>query len=605
MSESNKADWKEKQEKYSRDFAQGEKAVFVFNFFEQNRKSHPPDRLAKLAERTAEIARNQDIQKKDIQQECQKALEELRKEWTLWEKVMNYTGNIMTRTDTKNKPQSSSADSLHEKKLPKQTQTNTNFKNGTTSPFWAQIDSEEQNKKIKGTEEYLRKKLNLWKNPTSDAIKDTIKTLDPNKIKEITDYLLKKYENDKTCDLFFGFKSWIEQTDLIISLNQTYIEKQKNRLDATLTIFLKSKRKKETEIAEIIKEINTPNINQSCNTAILQQMINVLKKHWIKDINFDNKKELIDILTIKIDIYKKTTEWKLDEIFQNKWRPDLLAEIKKLSTETEIRVRLKNNGFEPTEIDEIVEELRKTKQVKKQEENVIVLKNTDKKEFNYLLTKLKNWSDPKDVMSDVKKMQEERLNPEKKEEVPERKSPSSRRMIANLEVGDETPFPLSRGGDSQSSDIAYVTRTGKDSYALKVARHEPVILTEKATEWYMKSFKFLENNGLGYLVRNIDPNRLSNIISLAGKNGNKVSNKDGDFKKDEQLNFLRTIWKVLEIENIQTTPSLSQAKETLNHTFYIEWSTLEGWFEKIAGSEKIGLIKDGILDVNEFEKRMK
>jgi len=76
-------------------------------------------------------------------------------------------------------------------------------------------------------------------------------------------------------------------------------------------------------------------------------------------------------------------------------------------------------------------------------------------------------------------------------------------------------------------------------------------------------------------VRNIPPKTLSSIIALAGKDGHRVDNKDGDFTEDERFFFLKTLGKVLGIEEMTETINFAQSKELLEKTFYLSGSTTE------------------------------
>lgn len=452
--------------------------------------------------------------------------------------------------------------------------------------------------RITETEQFLVQKLNLKKdeNISSQEVSKKIQSLSDIQIKEISDFLLKTIGPiDGFCPDTFGCIK-INIFELYDTLNQTYIEKQKELLNTKMLAFIESKWKTKEEAQKMVDEIHQwPQWIHTCNTSMLQHILEVLKKHGIKDIDFNDKDSLVDIIKTKVDIEEKKNEWKLRSFGIN---PE---DINNIKTEEDALKLAAINKLDPEETQQLLQALERKQQIQKKQKNAEIIWNTNATEFNYLIQTLQNGGDPKAVMQGVKSMQEERLNQEKLE--------SSgitmlavNQSIALPEIGKTVSYRLSMDDDNIQNMI-HITSTSEGLYELQIANHKRVTLTEKETEWYIHSFQFLEDTGLGYLVRNIRPKMLSEIIALSGKNGHRVDNKDGDFTESERFYFLKTLGKVLGIEGMNETINFAQSKELLEKTFYQAGSTTEWGFEKIA--TKIGLIRNGGFKIDEFTQRIK
>lgn len=455
----------------------------------------------------------------------------------------------------------------------------------------------EDTKKVQETEQFLVQELGLKdvKGISLDLIEWKIKNLNLKKIEEISKFLSVKFDGSFCPHLFGNFS--INILSLHSILNETQIEKQKDLLNTKMLAFIESKWKTKEEAQKMVDEIHQwPEWIHACNTSMLKHILHVLEKHGIKNINFNDKDSLADIIQTKIDIEQKTNEWKLQSLGINS------EDLKDIQTEDDALKLAAVNKLDPEETQQLLQALERKKQIKKQQENAEILWNADKKEFNYLVTTLQNGGDPKTAMQGVKSMQEERLIQEKQDSSESTKS-HHRRSIDSLKIGQEISYNLSRSDDSEKQDRVHIKKVGDNDYRLQVADHDPITLSRKETQWYLKSFRFLENMGLGYLVRTIKPETLSSIIALSGKNGHRVDNKDGDFTEDERFYFLKTLGKVLGIEGMNETINFAQSKELLEKTFYQAGSTTEWGFEKIA--TKIGLIRNGGFKIDEFTQRIK
>jgi len=118
-------------------------------------------------------------------------------------------------------------------------------------------------------------------------------------------------------------------------------------------------------------------------------------------------------------------------------------DLKDVKTEEDALKLAAVNKLNPEETQQLLQELRREQQIKKQQENAEILKNTNKTEFSYLITTLQSGGDPKTVMQGVKSMQEERLNQEKQDSSSVTKLAHHQR-IDNLEVGETITYSLSR-----------------------------------------------------------------------------------------------------------------------------------------------------------------
>lgn len=451
--------------------------------------------------------------------------------------------------------------------------------------------------RIRDTEQFLIQKLEIQETKwlSMDEIIKKIRTKSVDEIKEISKFLSAKFDGSFCPHLFNNQQITIQE--LHMKLNQIQIEKQKDLLNTKMLSFIESKWKTKEEAQKMVDEIHQwPEWIHACNTSILKHILEVLKKHGIKDINFNDKDSLADIIKTKIDIEDVKNEWKFQSLGINS------EDLKDIQTEDDALKLATINKLDPEETQQLLQALERKQQIKKQKENHEILWNADKKEFNYLITTLQNGGDPKAVMQGVKSMQEKRIQQEK-QDPNESTRQGHRQSIDSLKIGQGISYNLSRSDDSEKQDKVHIKKIGNNVYELQVANHDRVTLTQKETKWYLKSFRFLENMGLGYLVRNIRPRTLSEIIALSGKNGHRVNNEDGDFTEDERFYFLKTLGKVLGIEKMNETINFTQSKELLEKTFYLSGSTTEWGFEKIA--TKIGLIRNGGFKIDEFAQRMK
>lgn len=458
--------------------------------------------------------------------------------------------------------------------------------------------------RIRDTEQFLIQKLEIQETEwlSMDEIIKKIRTKSVDDIKEISKFLSAKFDGSFCPSLFNNQQITIQE--LHMKLNQIQIEKQKDLLNTKMFAFIESKWKTKEEAQKIVNEIINPTDEQKwefnvCNTSILQHILKVLNNHGVKDIDFKDKDSLVDIIQIKVDIEKSKNDWKLQSIIL---RTGISQEdIESVKTEEDALKLAAVNKLNPEETQQLLQELQREQQIKKQQENAEILKNTSKAEFDYLISTLQNGGDPKTVMQWVKIMQEERLNQERQDSNSVTKLVRHRR-IDNLEVGETTTYSLSRDNRTEWNMVR-ITNAGEGIYELQVADHDRVRLTQKETEWYLKSFRFLENSGLGYLVQAIRPDRLSRIIALAWKNGNRVDNKDGDFTEDERFRFLKILGQVLGVKDIERAINFSQTREYFNRAFCLQWDMIDGGFKKMACN--MGLIQNGSLNIDELERRIK
>ena|GEM_PF-6949378 len=156
-------------------------------------------------------------------------------------------------------------------------------------------------------------------------------------------------------------------------------------------------------------------------------------------------------------------------------------DLKDIKTEEDALKLAVEKKLSPEETQQLLQELQREHQIKKQQENAEILKNTNKAEFGYLITTLQSGGDPKAVMQGVKSMQEERLNQEKQNSDTSIKL-AHRRSIDSLKIGEETSYRLSRSDDSEKQDRVHIKKIGDNDYELQVAHHDPVTLTENEAQ---------------------------------------------------------------------------------------------------------------------------
>jgi hypothetical protein len=168
-------------------------------------------------------------------------------------------------------------------------------------------------------------------------------------------------------------------------------------------------------------------------------------------------------------------------------------------------------------------------------------------------------------------------------------------------IGETHSVSLSRT-DASLMELAQVTITWKDRYALQIANYDPITnLSTGEKNEYVKSFQFLGKMWLGYLVKHIEPLKLYELMTYKRNGETKSGSIDGRFDKDEKLHFLKSLSRTIWLdEKWIITPDMNyeQMSTKFKSTLLTQW-----WFEKILGNS--WFMKDGIIQVGKFEDAIK
>ena len=99
MGESNNNNWWEKVENSDGVAGRSTKEQITIDFLNKNRALLPPDRFARLVDETIKIIQRTDIKEQEIRTECEKELERLKKDRSVWEITKAMTSNVTAKVD--------------------------------------------------------------------------------------------------------------------------------------------------------------------------------------------------------------------------------------------------------------------------------------------------------------------------------------------------------------------------------------------------------------------------------------------------------------------------------------------------------------------------
>lgn len=153
-----------------------------------------------------------------------------------------------------------------------------------------------------------------------------------------------------------------------------------------------------------------------------------------------------------------------------------------------------------------------------------------------------------------------------------------------------------------TADIQWVPG---DRYQMTLAisgENETVTLSKKELIGYTESFQFLGEIGLGYLVKNIPPKTLSDIIKATSRNGDIIDNSDGDFNAHEKMKLLISFGEILGIDMKQGTDA-ETAEKVFKSALSKKDSDINIGFQKIAKDK--GLISStGEFNIQKLSTRI-
>jgi len=178
----------------------------------------------------------------------------------------------------------------------------------------------------------------------------------------------------------------------------------------------------------------------------------------------------------------------------------------------------------------------------------------------------------------------------------QRRSTVSQR-IENIDDGKSLVISLDRS--SKNSNKLIIERQG-DSYTIRSRDSSigAVVLTKEKIPAYVESLRFMEKIGLGYFVQNLSQSELSKVLERSSKDTIRVNNQDGNFDESEKKRILSAFGKILGIDGIDNIIN-SQAGEEKFKSFFlgshdsIESILMDKW-----------ILRNGALQVPELEKQI-
>ena len=124
-------------------------------------------------------------------------------------------------------------------------------------------------------------------------------------------------------------------------------------------------------------------------------------------------------------------------------------------------------------------------------------------------------------------------------------------------IDNGKPYTISLDRQSETADTVTVKKQG-DKYIVQIGGNtkNTTELSKEMIPAYIQSLQFMEKLGLGYFIRNLPGNELSDVLELTSKDTVRVNNKDGKFEEDEKKRIISSFGKLLGIkwaDNIHST----------------------------------------------------
>ena len=271
-------------------------------------------------------------------------------------------------------------------------------------------DQKEKSKQTKKVEEFLKDSLGIneeglenselqEKIPLKDRVREKIESLnDKEKIKAILDKL-NEYKLSYCIGVF-----WIWLKEIYKKLNNKYIELEKISMWKNLEKLINSKWIEDTnKIGDIKEEIIEEIKSSNCTTDIIKKVSDIFKKNGL-EISFKDKDIISNIINSNLELQRAEIRWKL----HSKLEDTSIKEFEEKSREEQQKI-LKDAWYDEEKTDDILE---KTKKINNALKNNEIIRNTNKKEFSFLLEKIEeatNLEELQGVMDEVSEMYEIRV----------------------------------------------------------------------------------------------------------------------------------------------------------------------------------------------------
>lgn len=163
------------------------------------------------------------------------------------------------------------------------------------------------------------------------------------------------------------------------------------------------------------------------------------------------------------------------------------------------------------------------------------------------------------------------------------------------------PHTISLNRWSENSDKLTIERNG-DFYTIRLANN-PENTTELPRDKisaYIKSLRFLEKLGLGYFIRNLPQNELSNILELTSRGTTIVNNRDGNFDETEKKRIISSFGDILGIEGTDRIMNSHDGVRLFQKFFFTHSS-----IESILASRENKIIQNGSLNARVLKTTLK
>lgn len=557
----------------------GAEAIAI-DFIELRKKEWmPPERLDKLICAITETLEQKVHDENTIREECEEALRKIKWKRTIWEIGTALTSDIIAQFDVI----ASSEEKIIE------------FRNGVNTPIT-----------IKNFEEGL-------------------------KIKNITDinsfgfanYLLYLHKED-------NLSSW----KLESILGGTHIGKRKLQDLAILwglddpikwtinTNTQKMLARESPTVLNIVRRILSDELREYLSWPKNGYVKEILKaKYWDKfkeeEFDFATKGEILDIRKLA-DYLKKLTGKNITNLrdleeLLGAHDKDVAEEERRIHIEKDMNNRERKSWKKQNILDNDKElsERKKRIGILWMESSAMKDPNVRSWMLNYVSWKISRKEFDKALDREIEKERKKR-GFEKDGEYLQKPTPKREEKDgkATQKISPHKHVPISRlqDGESYSYDIgrrsSYINtatiRRENNQYVVQIGDNGENTIsfsTKKETVMYMKSLRFLEQSGLGYLIRHLSQEDLFDVLRITSKDNTKVDNRDGTFDDDEKIRILRAFWGIFGIKN---SIGIINAKDG--------WKIFQDFFrnhsvESILASK--GIIENGTLQKERLKTAIK
>lgn len=123
--------------------------------------------------------------------------------------------------------------------------------------------------------------------------------------------------------------------------------------------------------------------------------------------------------------------------------------------------------------------------------------------------------------------------------------------LGSIPVGTSKYLSLNEENNQGNTTLAIEVTREQYSYTVKIGDKPPVQLADTEYDAYIQSIDLLEKTGLSPLLQYLSPTELRDMFRATSRGDSRVNNQDGSWSQAEQVQFLKTMARLLGIKSIE------------------------------------------------------